>query len=60
MGTERTRELRRRRHRRKKVTKLLARAEKANASDKSVIVEKLRRLTPGANVIIEAHGLAAS
>lgn len=57
MGTERTRELRRRRHRTKKVAKLLARAEKANPSDKAVVVDKLRKLTPGADAIIEAHGL---
>jgi U3 small nucleolar ribonucleoprotein component len=57
MGTERTRELRRRRHRRKKVTKLLTKAEKANPSEKSVIVEKLRKLTPGADVIVANNGL---
>ncbi len=59
MGTERTRELRRRRHRRKQVTRLLARAEKASSADKAVIVAKLRRLTPGAATIIETHGLEA-
>ncbi len=57
MGTERTRELRRRRHRRKQVTKLLNKAEKASAADKAVIVAKLRRLTPGAGTIIASHGL---
>ncbi len=57
MGTERTRELRRRRHRRKKVVKLLARASKASAADKSIVVAKLRRLTPGAEVIIAANSL---
>lgn len=57
MGTERTRELRRRRHRRKQVTKLLSKAEKASPADKAVIVNKLRRLTPGANTIIANHGL---
>ena len=57
MGTERTRELRRRRHRRKQVTKLLNKAEKASAADKATIVAKLRRLTPGANTIIANNGL---
>lgn len=57
MGTERTRELRRRRHRRKQVTKLLARAEKASPADKAIVVAKLRRLTPGAATIIATHGL---
>lgn len=57
MGTERTRELRRRRHRRKKVVKLLARANQGSPADKSIVVAKLRRLTPGAATIIAAHGL---
>lgn len=56
-GSERKRELRRRRHRRIKVGKLKRRAEKANASDKQVIATKLRDLTPGANTIIESLGL---
>ena len=54
MGTERTRELRRRRHRRQKVSKLLSRVKRG---DNSVIVEKLRRLTPGASEIIAQRGL---
>lgn len=57
MGTERTRELRRRRHRTKQVGKLLAKAAKASAADKATIVDKLRKLTPGAAVIIKDHGL---
>jgi hypothetical protein len=56
-GSERRRELRRRRHRRKKMPKLKARAEKASPSDKKVIAEKIRSLTPGAGSIIEALGL---
>jgi hypothetical protein len=54
MGTERTRELRRRRHRKKKIAKLLTRVKKG---DNSVVVEKLRKLTPGAATILSAHGL---
>lgn len=54
MGTERTRELRRRRHRTKKVAKLLSKVKKG---DNSLIVEKLRRLTPGASTIVAEHGL---
>ncbi len=57
MGTERTRELRRRRHRTKQVGKLLARAAKASPADKAMIVDKLRKLTPGASTIIADHGL---
>lgn len=55
MGTERTRELRRRRHRKKKVAKLLSRVKKG---DNSVIVEKLRLLTPGASTIIASRSLS--
>ena len=51
--SERRKEINRRRHRRKKLTKLSARAEKANVSEKSVIAGKIRQLTPGAEEIIE-------
>lgn len=57
MGTERTRELRRRRHRKKTVAKLTRKAEKANKSDQVVIANKLRKLTVGAEVIIERLGI---
>ena len=56
-GSERKRELRRRRHRKKKVAKLVAKAGKASPADKAGIAEKLRRLTPGAEVLIAAHGI---
>lgn len=55
-GIERVREIRRRRTRRKKVAKLLARA-KAGTMEKSEVVRKLRRMTTGAEVIIEREGL---
>ncbi len=58
MGTERTRELRRRRHRRQKVAALGKKAVKASKSEKGVIIEKLRKLTPGAQEIIDRLGLA--
>lgn len=57
-SSERQRELRRRRHRRKKIPKLKARAAKASSSEKQVIADKLRALTPGAEIIIESLGLA--
>jgi hypothetical protein len=57
MGTERTRELRRRRHRKKQVAKLLAKAAKGNNSDKASVADKLRKLTPGAAEIIQANKL---
>lgn len=56
-GSERTRELRRRRHRKKKVAQLVKRSEKASPADKATIANKLRKLTPGADTIIEAHGI---
>ena len=59
-GSERQRELRRRRHRRRKVSKLKARAEKASASEKKVIADKLRALTPGCGTLIAELGLEKS
>jgi hypothetical protein len=55
-GIERVREIKRLRTRRKKVAKLLTRA-KAGTMDKSEVARKLRRLTPGADVIIKREGL---
>ncbi|MEZ6091280.1 MAG: DUF6800 family protein [Pirellulaceae bacterium] len=56
-GTERRRELRRRRHRRKQIAKLSAKAEKAGPAEKQEIARKLRNLTPGADVLIERLNL---
>ncbi len=56
-GSERQRERRRRRHRRKKMDLLKQRAEKANASEKTAIAQKIRALTPGAESSIEKLGL---
>ncbi len=56
-SSERQRELRRRRHRKQKMTHLKRRAEKASVSEKAQLAEKIRRLTPGAPVIIESWGL---
>ncbi|TWT93838.1 DUF6800 family protein [Stieleria varia] len=55
-GIERVREIRRLRTRRKKVAKLIARA-KAGTMEKAEVVRKLRRLTPGAEVIIAREEL---
>lgn len=57
-GSERRRELRRRRHRKLKVSQIKKRAEKASVSEKEVLATKLRKLTPGANQLIEALELA--
>jgi len=57
-GTERQRELRKRRHRAKKLGKLHKKCEKANKTEKAAIVHKLRRLSPGADQLIQAWKLA--
>lgn len=56
-GTERRREIRRRRTRRAKLTYLSLKVEKADPAGKAEIARKLRRLTPGAEVLIERWGL---
>lgn len=56
-GSERSRELTRRRHRKIKLNQLKRRTAKASASEKVVIAAKIRRLTPGATIIIEKLGL---
>lgn len=56
-GTERQRELRRLRTRRKKTAMILAKAQKATAAEKVELARKLRRMTPGAEVIIARAGL---
>ncbi len=56
-GSERRREISRRRTRRKKVEHLKKRAEKASVSDKAAIAAKLRQLTPGAEELVERWGL---
>ncbi len=53
-GSERRRELRRRRKRKVQVTKIKRRAPKATASEREVLINKLRRMTPGAKEIIAA------
>jgi hypothetical protein len=57
-GTERQRELRRRRQRTKKLGLLHKKSEKASKAEKAIIANKLRRLTPGADVLIQAWKLA--
>ncbi len=49
---ERHKEINRRRHRSKKVTKLKAKYAKANPSEQQEIVRKIRALTPGAESIV--------
>jgi hypothetical protein len=51
--SERGKEIKRRRHRRKKLAAFGKRLKKATVSEKLMIATKLRNLTPGAEVIIE-------
>jgi hypothetical protein len=50
--SERKRELRRRRHRKKKVSTLARKLQKATVSEKAVIADKLRNLTPGGETVV--------
>ena len=54
---ERKKELKQRRHRKKKLALLARRLKKATVSEKAVICEKVRKLTPGCEVILSAWGL---
>lgn len=58
--SERAKEIKRRRHRRKKLTVFSRKLKKATVSEKQVLAEKIRNLTPGAETIIQNWGLAAS
>ena len=55
--SDRGKEIKRRRHRRKKLAHLKKRLEKATVSEKTVIVAKIRNLTPGAEVLIDSWDL---
>jgi hypothetical protein len=56
--SERKKEIKRRRHRRKKIAQFAKKLEKATVSEKAVMAQKLRNLTPGGRAIVEAWGLA--
>lgn len=56
-ASERARELRRRRHRKQKVQKLTAKLTDAKPAEADPIKAKIRRLTPGAEVIFANMGL---
>ena len=55
--SERGKEIKRRRHRRKKLVHWAKRLEKATVSERTAIAEKLRNLTPGCEVLIERWSL---
>jgi hypothetical protein len=56
-GIERVREIKRLRTRKKNVAKLVARVKKGTM-EKTEAIRKLRRMTPGAEVIIAREGWA--
>ena len=56
--SERTKEIRRRRKRRDKLTHLQKRLGKATQSEKVEIIRKLREMTPGSEVLIQNWDLA--
>ena len=56
--SNRMKEVKRRRHRKKKLVKMQAKLKKATTSEKLVMAEKLRKMTPGAEVLISAMALS--
>ena len=56
-GSERRREISRRRIRKKKIQILKRKADKASVSDKAGIATKLRQITPGAELLVERWAL---
>ncbi len=55
--SDRKQEIKRRRHRKKKLAIFNRKLKKATVSEKQVITEKLRKMTPGCEVIIDNLGL---
>ncbi len=55
--SNRMKEVKRRRHRREKLVKLQSKLKKATTSEKLVMAEKIRKLTPGCDGIISRLGL---
>ena len=55
--SDRHQEIKRRRKRRKKLVLFKKRLKKATVSERGVIAEKIRKMTPGAETIIEAWSL---
>ena len=55
--SHRLKEVKRRRHRRKKVAKFESKLAKATTSEKQVIAEKIRKMTPGCEDLIVRLGI---
>jgi hypothetical protein len=51
-SSERKKELKRRRHRRKKIAQFARKLKTATVSETAAIADKLRNLTPGGEVVI--------
>ena len=55
--SDRAQEIKRRRQRKTKIAVCKRKLKKATASERAVIAEKLRKMTPGAEVVIANLGL---
>jgi hypothetical protein len=55
--SNRMKEVKRRRHRKQKLVKMLSKVKKATTSEKLVMAEKLRKMTAGCEVLIGRMGL---
>jgi hypothetical protein len=55
--SERGKEIKRRRHRRKKLAQLGKRLQRATVSERAAIAEKIRTLSPGGRKIVDQWGL---
>ena len=55
--SERSKEIKRRRHRKVKISKLERQYNAADAAGKQIVIEKLSRLTPGADDILANWGV---
>jgi hypothetical protein len=58
--SERAKEIKRRRHRRKKLDIFARKLKKATASERTNIADKIRHLTTGAEVVLKNFGLSES
>lgn len=56
--SERGKEIKRRRHRRKKLNVIARKLKKATASERSVIGDRIRQMTTGSEVVLKNFGLA--
>ena len=52
-SSERRKEIKRRRHRRKKVAQFAKKLKSATVSETATIADKLRSLTPGGNAVVK-------